>query len=106
MELHPLGELIDGKPALDVGLFAPSSRSAHIMVFRPSAVDGILTTQSHLAQKWAARVSTPRYMHSADGSNRLRDDWSVVDALRILRPLGDIAKKVGSEERFYLLLEW
>jgi len=59
-----------------------------------------------LAQKWAARMSTPEYTRSADGSNRLQDDWSVDDALSILGPLGDVAKKASPGQRLYLLLEW
>jgi hypothetical protein len=106
VELDPLGELTDGKPALEEGLFAHPSRCAHLLVFRPSIVDGILKTPQQLAQKWAARMSTPEYTHSADGSNRLHDDWSVDDALSILRPLGDVARKGSPGQRQYLLLEW
>jgi hypothetical protein len=106
VELDPLGELTDGKPALAEGLFAHPSRSAHLFVFRPSIVDEILKAPQQLAQKWAARMSTPEYTHSADGSNRLQDDWSVDDALSILGPLGDLAKKASPGQRLYLLLEW
>lgn len=106
VEVDPLGELTDGKPALDEGLFAHPSRSGNIMVFRPSIVDEILKAPEQLAQKWAARMSTPEYTHSADGSNRLQDDWSVDDALSVLRPLGDLATKVRPGQRLYLLLEW
>jgi hypothetical protein len=76
------------------------------LVFRQSIVDGILKASQQLAEKWAARMSTPEYTHSADGSNRLQDDWSVDDALSILRPLGDLAKKAIPGQRLYLLLEW
>ena len=106
VEVDPLGELTDGKPALEEGLFARPSRSAHLLVFRPSIVNGILNAPQQLAQKWAARMSTPEYTHSADGSNRLQDDWSVDDALSIVRPLRDLAKKAGPGQRLYLLLEW
>jgi hypothetical protein len=106
VELDPLGELTDGKPALEEGLFAHPSRSGNIMVFRPSIVSEILKAPQSLAEKWAARMSTPEYTHSADGSNRLQDDWSVDDALSILTPLADLAKKASSGQRLYLLLEW
>jgi hypothetical protein len=106
VELDPLGELTDGNPALEDGLFAHPSRSGHLFVFRPPMVDGILKGQQQLAQKWAARMSTPEYTHSADSSNRLQDDWSVDDALSILRPLGDLVKKATPGQRLYLLLEW
>jgi len=106
VEIDPLGELTDGKPALEEGLFAHPLRSAHLMVFRPSIVDGILKAPQPLAQRWAAHMSTPEYTHSADGSNRLQDDWTVEDALSILRPLGDLAKKASQGQRLYLLLEW
>ncbi len=51
-------------------------------------------------------MSMPEYTHSADGSNRLEDDWSVDDALSILTPLGNLAKKAAPGQRLYLLLEW
>ncbi len=66
----------------------------------------ITKAQQQLAQKWAPHMSRPEYTHSADGSNRLQDDWSVRDALSILRPLGDLAKKASSGQRLYLLVEW
>ena len=106
VEIDPLGELADGKSALEEALFAHPSRSAHLLVFRPSIVDGILKSPPQLAQKWAERMSSPEYTHSADGSNRLQDDWSVDDALSILRPLSDLAKKATPGQRLYLLLEW
>jgi len=106
VEIDPLGELTDGKPALEEGLFAHPSRSANLMVLRPSIVDGILKAPQQLAQTWAARMSTPEYTHSADGRNRLQDDWTVEDALSILKPLGELAKKVGPGQRLYLLVEW
>jgi hypothetical protein len=106
VEVDPVGELTDGKPALEEALFAHPSRSAHLLVFRQSIVDGILKSPQELGQKWAARMSTPEYTHSADGSNRLQDDWSVDDALGILRPLSDLATKATPGQRLYLLLEW
>jgi hypothetical protein len=106
VEVDPLGELTDGKPALEEGLFAHPSRSAHLFVFRPSIVDGLLKAPQQLAQKWAAQMSTPEYTHSVDGSKRLQDDWAVDDALSILRPLGELAKKATPGQRLYLLLEW
>jgi hypothetical protein len=106
VEVDPLGELTDGKPALEEGLFAHPSRSGHLLVFRQSIVEEIQKAPQQLAQKWAKRMSTPEYTHSADGSNRLQDDWSVDDVLSILRPLGDLAKKASPGQRLYLLLEW
>jgi hypothetical protein len=106
VEVDPLGELTDGKPALEDGLFAHPRRSASLMAFRPSIVDEILKAPQQLAQKWAARMSTPEYTHSADGSNRLQDDWTVDDALSILGPLHDLARKASPGRRLYLLLEW
>jgi len=106
VEVDPLGELSDGKPALEEGLFAHPSRCAHLFAFRTSIVDGIVKAPQRLAQEWAERMSTPKYTHSVDGNNRLQDDWSVDDALSILRPLSDLAKKATPGQRLYLLLEW
>ena len=106
VEIDALGELTDGLPALVDALFAHPSRSASLSVFRPSITEEVIRAPQELGQKWAARMSTPEYTHSADGSNRLQDDWSVDDALSILRPLGDLAKKASTGQRLYLLLEW
>lgn len=106
VELDPLGELTDGKPALEEGLFAHPSRSAHLLVFRPPIVDGILKAPQQLAQRWAAHMSTPEYTHSADGSDRLEEDWTEDDARSVLTPLGDLAKKARPGQCLYLLLEW
>lgn len=105
VELDPLGELIDGKPALEEGLFAHPSRSEYLMAFRAPVADGILKAPQQLAQKWATRMSTPGYTHSADGC-RIQDDWSVDDALSILRLLGDLVNQASPGQRLYLLLEW
>jgi len=106
VELDSLGKLVDGNPALVDAIFARPSRSAHLQSIRESIVEAILKSPQELAKKWAARMSTPAYTHSADGSTRLQADWSVDDALSILRPLGDLAKKAISGQRMYLLLEW
>jgi hypothetical protein len=106
VELDPLGELTDGKPALVEALFAHPSRSAHLLTFRESIVDEMLKSPQELARKWATRMSTPEYTHSADGSRRLQDDWTVDDALSILGPLAELAKKTNAGQRLYLLLEW
>jgi len=106
VEVNPLGELTDGEPALVDALFAAPSRSAHLMVFRARVVQEILKSPQQLAQKWAARMSTPEYTHSADGSERLEDDWSVEYALSILSPIADIVEKSSPEHRLYLLIEW
>jgi hypothetical protein len=106
VELDPLGELTDGKPALEEALFAHPSCCGHLLVFRQLIVESILKAPQQLAQKWAARMSTPEYTHSAERSNRLQDDWSVDDALRILGPLGQLVKKASPGQRLYLLLEW
>src|SRR5262249_25117518 len=106
VEIDPLGELTDGKPALVEALFAHPSRSAQLLVFRESIVAEMLKSPQKLARQWAARMSTPEYTHSADGSTRLLDDWSVDDALGILGPLVELAKKANAGQRLYLLLEW
>ncbi len=106
LEIDPLGELTDSNPALEYTLFAHPSLSSQLFVFRQSIVDQILKAPQDMAQQWAARMSTPEYTHSADGSERLQDDWSVDDALSILNPLGDLARNASQGQRVYLLVEW
>ena len=100
VELDPLGELTDSKPALEEGLFAHPSRSGNIMVFRPSIVNEMLKAPQQLAEKWAARMSTPEYTHSADGSNRLQDDWSVDDCAEHSQAARRPCEKSKSEPMF------
>jgi len=106
VEIDPLGELTDGLPALVDALFAHPSRSASLSVFRPSIVEEVIRAPQVLGHKWAARMSTRNYTHSADGSTRVQDDWSVDDALNILTPLGELAEKASPGQRLYLLIEW
>jgi hypothetical protein len=106
VEIDPLGELTDGKPALVEALFAHPSRSAHLLTFRESIVEQVLKSPQELARKWAARMSTPEHTHSADGSRRLQDDWTVDTALSVLGPLADLVKKARPGQRLYFLLEW
>ncbi len=106
VEINPLGELIDGKPALEEGLFAHPSRNAHIMVMRPLIVHELLKAPLQLAPKWAELMSSPGYTQSADKSDRVQKGWSVEDALSILDPLGELARKSQPGQRLYLLLEW
>src|SRR6185503_2794699 len=102
VELDALGELIDGQPALVDTLFAHPSRNAYLQMFRESIVHELLNAPRPLAQKWAVRMSAPEYTHSADGSTRLEDDWSVDDALNILGPLAELATKASPDHRLYL----
>lgn len=106
IEINPLGELTDGNPDLEDCLFAHPSRSAHLLVFRTSVVEKILQPPSQLAEQWAARMSTPEYTHSAEGNNRIDEDWSVDDALFILERLADLVKRSTRGTPLYLLLEW
>jgi len=106
VEIDPLGEEIDGKSAVADAMYAHPSRNAHLLVFRQSIVEAILRSPEELARKWAARMSTPEFTHSADGNNRLEDDWSIDDALRVLGPLGNLAKMATPGQSLYLLLEW
>jgi hypothetical protein len=106
VELHPLGKLTDGKIALVDALFAHPSRSVHLQSFREPIVEEMLKHPYVLAQKWAATMSSPEYTHSADGSQRLADDWTVDDAQSILKPLSELANKANAGQRLYLLLEW
>ena len=76
------------------------------VMFREPVVKEMLKSPQDLARRWAARMSTPEYTHSADGSERLADDWTVEDAKSILEPLSELAKKTVAGHQMYLLLEW
>jgi hypothetical protein len=106
VELDPLGKLTDGEPAVIPALFSHPSHSAIIQEVRGPVVKQISRSPHELAGKWAARMSTPDYTHSADGSLRLNDDWSVDDVAAILKQLVELAKKADETKRLYLLLEW
>lgn len=106
VELDSLGELTDGKPALVDALFAPPSRGAQLLVFRESIINKIRKAPQELGHQWAARMSTPDYTHSVDGSERVNDDWSVDDAISILMPLVDLSSRATRTQRLYVLMEW
>jgi hypothetical protein len=85
-------------PSLGTGIERfPDDFVAHI-----KTADG--TSLRSLAEKWAARMSTPEHTHSASGK-RLYDDWTVDDALAILRPFAELAKQQTVGQSMFLLIE-
>ncbi|MCE9527313.1 MAG: hypothetical protein K8R36_14800 [Planctomycetales bacterium] len=57
-----------------------------------------------IAEKWAAEMSTPDYTHSM-GGDRIQDDWTVEDALSMMTPIVELARKAKTGQSMYLLLE-
>ncbi|MCA9007534.1 MAG: hypothetical protein KDA70_19840 [Planctomycetaceae bacterium] len=57
-----------------------------------------------IAEKWAARMSTPEFTHSVNGE-RLYNDWNVEDTMEILQPLVDLAKQQTDGQSMFLLME-
>lgn len=76
----------------------------------PPEFPGILaelnaTQRSHVAENWAATMSTPEYTHSISG-NRVQDDWTAEEALELLSRLVNLAHQQSKGDRMYLLNEF
>ena len=57
-----------------------------------------------IAQQWASRMSADEFTHSASGQ-RIQDDWTLEDALSLLAPMAELAKKQQDDQSMYLLTE-
>jgi len=57
-----------------------------------------------IAKQWAARMSTPEYTHSVSG-DRISDDWSLEDAVSLLNPMAQLARRHTDGQSLYLLIE-
>jgi len=57
-----------------------------------------------IAEQWAKTMSTREHTHSVSG-DRLSDDWSVDDALRLLNPIVELLKQHSDAQSLYLLIE-
>ena len=106
VEIGPLGEIIDGKPALEKALFSHPALNAHLDVFREQIRQAIREDTQLIAEQWAERMSTPDFTHSADGSRRLQPDWTIDDARSILDQLLSLLQPEQTDHRLYLLTEW
>jgi len=110
VELEPLvTTAIDKEEAkLETALYAHPSLGTEIEQFPDGfllrvkdADDSLLRS---VARNWAACMSTPEFTHSINGE-RLSDDWTVDDALRILESIAELARQHTDGQSMYLLTE-
>jgi hypothetical protein len=94
---------------LEPALFAPPSQGKFIEVF-PKEFPVVLSEAdaervNEFAWEWASTMSTPEYTHSVAGE-RVHDNWTVEDALVLLHPIVDLAKKFTQRQCMYILIEF
>lgn len=110
VELEPLVAVVldDDEIRLESALYAHPSLGCGIEQFPDDFVARIKTAGDSslhaVAEKWAARMSTPEHTHAVSGE-RLEDDWTVDDALTILKPIVELARKQADGQSMYLLME-
>jgi hypothetical protein len=103
VELNPLVEAVGETGAFECALHSPPSSGALLQQF-PTDVLGRLRQLSppqvkEVATRWAAIMSDPE--HIEPGS----EGWSPADAMGILRPLVELARKATVDQKLYLLIE-
>lgn len=110
VELEPLVTVAEdvAKVTFDTPLYAPPSIIAGIDQI-PSSFVAVLKTLDNssvgaLAASWAKKMSTREYTHTT-GGKRVHDDWVVEDAISLLMPLVDLAKRETQNQEMYLLYE-
>ena len=62
------------------------------------------TSMNAAARSWAAKMSSREFTHSVVGK-RISPGWSESDAMAILPPLADLAKRREPAASMYLLIE-
>jgi hypothetical protein len=105
LELGPLLEAVGVPASLEHSIYCPPPLAATVQQL-PAEFIGKLPAldQQKAAEMWAVAMSTPYYTHSVSG-NRVRDDWTVGEALEYLQPLAGLARKAGAGQHMYLLTE-
>lgn len=97
-EERPLETALFAHPFSSAGIEQfPNGFVAHLQAADESALNAI-------SEKWAAEMSTPDYTHSVSGE-RIQDDMTVDEALSVVRPLAQLAKKQQDAQTMYLLTE-
>ena len=108
IELSPLAEAVGVEPRFECPLYAPPSSGAMLLELPPDMLSKLVSQdQSGLqavAEKWAARMSTPEYTHSVTGV-KLNDGWAASETMEILSPIVALARQAGVGQRMYLLIE-
>jgi hypothetical protein len=108
VELAPLAEAVGEEPRFECPLYSPPSLGAILHEFPVDMVAKFASLDDQgldaVAKKWAATMSTPEYTHSVTGL-KLDDGWSATEAMEVLKPLVDLARKTGDGQRMYLFIE-
>ena len=110
VELAPLVAAATGseEKELETALYAHPSLSAGIEQFPDDFVTRLKSADEStlyaIAKKWAAEMSTPDFTHSVSGE-RIKDDMTLDEALSVVRPIADLAKKQENDQSMYLLTE-
>jgi hypothetical protein len=109
VELGPLAEALGVEPKFEYPLYAPPSwETTLLQELPPEMLPRLLSSDEKelqsVAERWAAKMSTPEHTHSVSGE-RLCDDWAASDAMDILRPIADLARRSLDSQRLYLLTE-
>jgi len=104
-ELAPLLEAVGVSASIDFPIYGPPSLGATVQQL-PAEFLAKATSldQQKVAQKWAAAMSTPEHTHSVSG-RKLSDGWTACEALQLLQPLVDLARKASAGQQMYLLTE-
>ena len=101
-ELDPLVEAVGVTGAFECALYSPPSSGGVLQQFPPGVL-GRLSQLSppqmeEVATRWAAIMSDPDHIVPGEG-------WSPADAMGILKPLVELARKATGDQQLYLLIE-
>jgi hypothetical protein len=111
VELDPLIKAVLGDEGaeLEPALFAPPSQGRFVVAFPGSFTEVLSEAEAERADEfarvWASTMSSPEYTHSIAGE-RVHEGWTVEDALALMHPIVDLAKKATQRQRIYLLIEF
>jgi hypothetical protein len=106
IELAPLLAAVGVSASIDFPIYGPPSSGAIVQQL-PAEFLAKATSldQQTVAQEWAAAMSTPEHTHTVSGQ-KLYDGWTASEALELLQPLVDLARKASAGQQMYLLTEW
>jgi len=93
---------------LETPLFAHPSLGVGIGQVPDSCVQWLKaadeSTLVSIAERWAAKMSSEEFTHSVTG-DRVADDWTPGEAIALLEPIADLARRITGSQGLYLLVE-
>jgi hypothetical protein len=108
VELKPFLESAGVDDRLEPAIYSPPSSSAMVQQLPTELLTKLGSLNQRglrsVAKRWAAVMSTPEYTHSVSGI-KISDGWTVSDAMEIVQPIVELARKAASGQRMYLLIE-